>query len=353
MHIEHSTAEIEESLEPIAEDWFPQVASEAARLARFARPEGVAADGYFGIPLLKQPTWRWQIAWYFFLEGISAGSFLISGLSELLGKRRWSRLSRTGFYISFASLVPCPLLLISDLGDPKRFHHMLRIFKPLSPMSVGSWTLMIFGAPLTALVLKQAAEDFGLSGASRSIADGLPRRALVAAGIPGALTMCCYTGVLLSTTSNPLWHRSRYLGPLFACAAFSTGVSAFNLAARLASKKGIRTGVFRRIHEISTLSEMGTAAAYLASSGKAGAPLLKGRHGVLLMAGIAAMSAPLFVSKIPHRRSRRKLVETAAAALALAGGLALKWAIVYSGRISALKSNSAQLSTVTGHSSTD
>ena len=37
------------------------------------------------------------------------------------------------------------MLLISDLGRPERFLNMLRVFKVTSPMSVGSWILVVSG----------------------------------------------------------------------------------------------------------------------------------------------------------------------------------------------------------------
>ena len=36
-------------------------------------------------------------------------------------------------------------LLIADLGRPERFHYMLRVVKPSSPMSVGTWILTAYG----------------------------------------------------------------------------------------------------------------------------------------------------------------------------------------------------------------
>src|SRR5215475_7083182 len=101
-------------------------------------------EGYYGLPMLKRPTWGWQIAWYFFLEGVSAGSFLMASLAARSGDKRLRPVTRAGHYTALLAFIPCPPLLIADLGDPSRFHHMLRVFKPSSPMNLGSWALSAY-----------------------------------------------------------------------------------------------------------------------------------------------------------------------------------------------------------------
>src|SRR5438552_11721200 len=90
-------------------------------------------DAYRDVPILKRPTWNNEVAAYFFFGGVSAGAALIGSLAEVFGGDRRKDLARTAHYVSFATLVLCPPLLIADLGMPGRFHHMLRIFKPSSP----------------------------------------------------------------------------------------------------------------------------------------------------------------------------------------------------------------------------
>ena len=50
------------------------------------------------------------------------------------------------------------MMLVLDLGDPLRFHHMLRVFKPSSPMSLGTWSLAAYSLPLTLIVAIEAAQ---------------------------------------------------------------------------------------------------------------------------------------------------------------------------------------------------
>ena len=98
---------------------------------------------YYGYPVLKAPTWRWEIIWYFFFGGLAAGCYVIASIAALFGSREDRAVARAGYYLSLLSLLPCPILLIKDLGRPERFLHMLRIFKVKSPMStrVRIWRL--------------------------------------------------------------------------------------------------------------------------------------------------------------------------------------------------------------------
>lgn len=98
---------------------------------------------YYDYPVLKAPVWRWEIIWYFFFGGLAAGCYVIASIAALFGSREDRPVTRTGYYLSLLSLLPCPILLIQDLGRPGRFLHMLRIFKVKSPMStrVRIWRL--------------------------------------------------------------------------------------------------------------------------------------------------------------------------------------------------------------------
>src|SRR5438477_1575570 len=129
-----------------------------------------ARDAYKDVPILKQPTWNNEVAAYFFFGGVSAGSALVGSLAQVAGGARYKRLARTAHYVSFATFLPCPPLLIDDLGMPQRFHHMLRVFKPSSPMNLGSWALLLHGAGATVTVMRMLAGEHRLP-----IAGGLLR----------------------------------------------------------------------------------------------------------------------------------------------------------------------------------
>jgi hypothetical protein len=167
-------------------------------------------------PMLQAAPWSWEVPLYFWFGGMAAGSSFIALACDLAGDERSARIAR---WVSLAGLVPCPPLLIADLGRPERFHHMLRIFKPRSPMSTGSWCLSAFGGLLVGAV---GADLFG----RRRTARGLGAATAVAGTYLGS-----YTGVLLASTAVPVWGRSRsFLGPIFISTATLTGAGATRLA---------------------------------------------------------------------------------------------------------------------------
>ena len=121
------------------------------------REQELQEPTYYDYPVFKQPFWGWEIILYFFF----------GGLPRLLRHRQHRRafgspedrvVARTGYYLSLLAVLPCPILLIKDLGRPERFLNMLRLFKVKSPMSMGVWGLLSFSlfSGITAVI--QAAE---------------------------------------------------------------------------------------------------------------------------------------------------------------------------------------------------
>src|SRR5207237_9182910 len=88
---------------------------------------------------------------YFFVGGIAGGAYFIAALIDLFGHDVDRPLARLGYYVAFPAVLLCGPLLIVDLRRPERFWHMLiqserglPMFKLWSPMSVGSWGLLLF-----------------------------------------------------------------------------------------------------------------------------------------------------------------------------------------------------------------
>jgi formate-dependent nitrite reductase membrane component NrfD len=293
-------------------------------------------DAYRDVPILKQPTWNNEIAAYFFFGGISAGSAIVGSLAEVAGGRKHERLARIAHYVSFAALLPCPPLLIDDLGLPRRFHHMLRIVKPSSPMNVGSWALLLHGAGATLMVAKMLASDFELPVVS-GLMEVLPERALAGLGIPSSFVLAGYTGVLLGTTSVPVWQKSPLLGALFMSSAFSTGIAATNLLGTLTAQESEEEeGELGMLGLASGAAEAALLAGYVATTGEAIGSLLKGTPGRLFKAAVAGLAAAtvLEAASLGLRRQRKALGLTASVA-SLASGALLRWAVVHAGHASA------------------
>jgi formate-dependent nitrite reductase membrane component NrfD len=298
--------------------------------------------GYYGVPVIHGSHWRWLIVWYFFFGGISGSSAVIAAVARLSGGEESARLARTATYVSFAALLPCPPLLILDLGRPLRFLNMLRTFRPNSPMSYGSWGLAAFGAVSTLAVANQVAQD----AAERH---GQPigtvqRQAGVLLAALGALSgffVAGYTGTLLAATAVPLWaKRPALLGPLFLASAMTSGTAAVSgVHALIPAGEGPITERLHRLEAISTIAEGALLTAWLVSLGSTGKPLLEGRIGYTVLHGVvgAGMALPLTLLAISGRLPRplRRVAAVAAPALSLCGVLALRFAVVEAGRLSA------------------
>jgi hypothetical protein len=184
----------------------------ASRAARASREVPVPVQG----PMMHGPVWTWEVPLYFWFGGIASGSAFVALACDLSGDRRSASIARR---MALGAVLPSPLLLVMDLGRPLRFLHMLRVFKPRSPMSMGVYALVGFSALATAGV--------GLDLLGRR------RAAQVVGGVNAVVGgyLGSYTGVLLAATAVPVWARSRlFLGPVFVCTATATGAAATRLA---------------------------------------------------------------------------------------------------------------------------
>src|SRR5215475_568518 len=111
-------------------------------------PQASPENGYYRLPLLKEPPWTWEIPLYFIVGGAAGAAAVIGAIADYTGADH--ELVRHARWIAAAGAVISPALLISDLGRPERFLAMLRVFKPQSPMSIGVWTLLAFSSGATA-----------------------------------------------------------------------------------------------------------------------------------------------------------------------------------------------------------
>jgi Ni/Fe-hydrogenase subunit HybB-like protein len=169
----------------------------------------------------KAPPWHGWVTADLSLNAISTGIFAVAALCDLIAPDSYRPMIRAGYLVAFP-LVLCDLMcLILDLGDPLRFLHMLRVFKPGSPMSSGAWSTNAFAA-LALVQWSREIFDVRASAATR-----LP---LASLGLAAALVTAAYKGVLLSTTAQPGWKDARWLGAELSISAGTLG-TAFALAA--------------------------------------------------------------------------------------------------------------------------
>src|SRR4051812_27972715 len=157
-------------------------------------------QGYAGRVVTKAPNWHDLVVLDVLFNNLTTGLFLVAAVGELAAPAAFAPVSVWAYPLALALLLIDLSLLVLDLGDPLRFHHMLRVFKPSSPMSLGTWCLTAYSLPLTLLV---ALDALGLLGVlpGDSAAPGWVRTVLLVAGWPFALGSAAYKGVLFSTTA--------------------------------------------------------------------------------------------------------------------------------------------------------
>ena len=267
---------------------------------------GATRDSYYGRPILKAPVWTWEIPVYFFFGGMAGAAAPFAVVSELRGDEA---LARRAWLVALAGIAASPPLLIADLGRPERFHHMLRMLKPTSPMNIGSW---ILGATSSAIALANARGLFGW----------FPRlgRAAGASAVLGP-ALATYTAVLLADTAIPAWHEARRELPF----VFVSG-GAMSAGSAVALVGGGAPA--RRFALVGAAGELASTTLMERRLGPLGEPYREGAAG---HAARAAKALTATGGLIMALRGRRRAGAAAGGALMLAGALATRWAIYKAG----------------------
>jgi len=298
-----------------------------------------SGGGYYDYPVVRRPVWTWEIPVYFWLGGMAAGAYVTASLAQTVGSAEDRRVVADGYYLAAGAIVPCAPLLIADLGRPERFHHMLRIFKPLSPMNLGAWALAGFTPLALARAASHAADTGLLRGPLRALARLVPRRLLELSGSILGLMLAGYSGVLLGATNVPLWAKSKLLGGVFMASAMSSGSAGVTLAA---ARRGAPETTLHRLATLDSAASLGEIAVltgYLVQSGKAARPLTTGRFSAPFWLGAigAGTLLPLLLHRLARRRHGHTLefLSTVAAVCSMAGSLALRWSVFEAGKVSA------------------
>ena len=272
---------------------------------------GSEMRSYYGRPIVKEPTWTWEIPTYFFTGGLAGASAVLSSAARVSGNET---LARRALYIGALADLVSPVLLISDLGRPERFPHMLRVVKPTSPMNLGSWVLLVSGGASTTAALLQLLDKLRPVRIAASIAAAL-------AGPP----LATYTGVLVADTAIPVWHEGRHELPWIfgASAAASAGAAASIFTPTRDA------GPARRVAVAGVLAEGALMQAMELRLGKVGEIYHQGAAGKLSWAakGLSVAGAALLAKR--GRQSRTSAV--VGGAMVCAGELCLRWAVFKAG----------------------
>jgi formate-dependent nitrite reductase membrane component NrfD len=297
----------------------------------------------YGLP----PHWGWYIVLYFFIGGLASGLYAIATLLDLVGDPRDRDAVRLGYLLAFPLVLVCGLLLIVDLGKPLRFWHMIfqsenfpeLVFKPWSPISLGTWIVTAFGA-FSLVSFLGALIESGRLRSGRAVrvyqwARALPRPVHLAWAIVGTIVgfaLGGYTGVLVTGTSIPFWHNAQLMGPLFLLSAAS---SAYALLMLLLMRRGHshhdRTvEKLARADQMTMILELLVLVAMIVLLGRVARPMIAGGFGVIFWLGVVGVGLilPLLLHRVPWGRFTEHRRAVLGATCVLVGGLLLRFVVV-------------------------
>jgi formate-dependent nitrite reductase membrane component NrfD len=290
---------------------------------------------YYGRPVLKASPWEADIPAYLFLGGLAAGSSLLAAGADVTGR---PTLRRGGRAAAAVAITGSLVALVHDLGRPMRFLNMLRVAKPTSPMSVGTWILSAY-APMA--LVAAADEALPLLPARigrlpvRPIA-GLVRVLARPSGLAAAVVgpaVASYTAVLLADTATPSWHEGHRELPFVFVG--SAGAASGGLGLVLASRRD--SGPARRLAVGGAVLELVAEQLRERAMGLAAEPLHQGTAGRLLRAsktltvgGAVGAVASGFLTGRPGR-----LAGAAAGTALVAGSVCTRFGVFEAGQASA------------------
>jgi formate-dependent nitrite reductase membrane component NrfD len=251
---------------------------------------------YYGRPVIKEPVWRVpDVPGYLFLGGLAGASSVLAAGAQQSG---YGELARVAKVAALSAISLSAVALVHDLGRPGRFVNMLRVFKPSSPMSVGSWLLAAYGPVAGAAAASEVTGILPKAG----------RAATLGAAVLGP-AIATYTAALICDTAVPAWHEGyREMPYVFAGSAASAAgglgllathpdhanpareLALLGAAVELIAKRQLLARLAGGSHEHSLAEpyETGTTGAvlrvaeFLTAGGLAG--ILLGRHSRLVSA---------------------------------------------------------------------
>ena len=302
------------------------------------RKPGWRGPTYYGRPQLKPaPFENDVVGGYIFLAGLSGSSALVSGLAHAAGGERFRPMVRRARWLMTLAPTLGSALLVWDLHSPKRFYNMLRVAKPTSPMSIGTWILVAFtGSALPAFAAGWLSDRVRALRSLRPVGD--------AAHVPAAIAgmgLSVYTASLLSATSTPAWAAApRALAVRFGASAVAAACAALRLFERdrraQAALEAVGAAALGVELAAGVVQErrFATVGVEQATHTPAGRTEKLAATGLGVLAPLALLSAAWLCRAREEDEAAEALVKLAAACT-LAGGFALRWSVMSVGDESA------------------
>ncbi len=186
-------------------------------------------------------TWKLELAVYLWIAGVGGGAYFAGFLIDRFSRGRHELLPKIAMFLSVPLVLIGSLLLVLDLGEQLRAWHLFTRFRPESPMSLGSWILLLYAVIGIVMIALWWAQSFEPEEVRLTVLSGLASVIRPAAPIVKVLSwialvlavlLIAYTGVLLSATNQPLWGGVLLLPALFVASAISTGMALLVLVLR-------------------------------------------------------------------------------------------------------------------------
>jgi formate-dependent nitrite reductase membrane component NrfD len=280
---------------------------------------------YYGRPVLKPPAWGDNVAYYFFLGGLAAGSSLLGAGADLTGRPSLRRAGRVG---ALGSLALGTVFLIRDLGRPDRFINMLRVAKLTSPMSVGSWILTAFGPGVGVAAASELMPQWLHRTRLGRVVAGLARPAgLASAAVAPAVAS--YTAALVSQTAVPAWNAAHPELPFIFTGSSAASAGGLGMLAADTAE----AGPARRLALYGALVELGASQQIESRLGLVGEAFTTGEARVYLDRARWLTMAGVLGSNLFGHRSR--LAAAASGTALLAGGFYERLGLFRAGQASA------------------
>lgn len=194
-------------------------------------------------------VWGWELPVYLFLGGLVAGLMILSGYHML--RDQWDKKGTPGHFLttpllSMGLISAGMLCLLLDLENPLYVWRLFLTFELTSPMSWGSWILMLVYPILMVSTLVGIPQSLpfltklvpGLDKVVEFFRQPKFMNGLGWLNIGVGISVGIYTGILLSALSaRPLW-SSALLGPLFLLSGLSGGAALMHILAEITGKEG-------------------------------------------------------------------------------------------------------------------
>lgn len=282
---------------------------------------------YYDRPALKEPVWIWTVPAYFHVGGVAAGTALLAAVAQLVDRKGLAGFIGRCRDVAAVGGALGTGLLVADLGRPQRFLNMLRVFRPTSAMSVGSWTLAVASGTTSVSALAPRVLP-GRTGGLLGDAAGLAAGAV-------APVLGTYTAVLVSDTAVPVWRATRRELPLLFGASATTAATG-TLELLDLDERG--AAIVRNLGIASKAAELAAGKAVEDAADRVervGRPLRDGLSGDLWKASKVLTVGSLVASLIPVPRSWRRIRRIVSGVLGTLSSLALRFAVFHAGKASA------------------